>query len=68
MGYVLARIREAKGVRERHAGSCRLPGRPLIAPNSFAARALEQADRLAGSRIEEASHERLEIAVSDFRS
>jgi hypothetical protein len=55
MAYVLARIGKAKAVRKRLVGSCRFPGRPLIAPNSFPALALEQADRLAGSRIEEAA-------------
>jgi hypothetical protein len=55
MGYVLARIGKVKG-RRRLVGSCRFTGRPLIAPNSFAALALEQPDRLSGSRTKEASY------------
>jgi hypothetical protein len=55
MAYVLTRIGKAKGVRKQLVGSYRFPGRPLVAPNSFAALAFEQADRLAGSRIKEAS-------------
>jgi len=40
------------------------PDRALLAPNSFAALALEQADRLAGPRIKEASYKVRTLAAS----